>query len=212
MDPILVEPKGAAPAAAVTPEDIGAEAPAAPGAAPAQSLPDDLVRLPAIQALIAGDPAPAFSASIKTFSKREEAKKIAANAQILQQAGIGFYKALDGETGVVFNGLYLNPEEIKAADAAGKLKEIAPPFDEVTKMVKGGKDAPALRHKGVPQGFKEAPMPEPPAAGPSVPPPTAGAQKKVASARMAALKPQPPTAGSAPGQGELLRSILKPVV
>jgi hypothetical protein len=132
------------------------------------------------------------------------------------------YSALDGKTGVVFNQLYVHPEELKAADAAGQLHTLAPPFDQVNHLIsKSGTAHPALDtgHQ-VPTGLKGAPIPQPPqvagaapvAPSASIPPLPASAQRKALTAQIANLSPGSPTSGPVPGQGRLLNNILKPVV
>ena len=215
MDENLVEPRddSAAPQADAqpAPEEAAPEAPAAP-----PSLPDKLLRIPAIQGLMAGSP-PAVSAPIKEFSKRGEAKIITENKDLLMQAGFGLYRSLSGDTGVLFNMLHIHPEALKQADAAGNLKAVAPSFDEVNhKLGKAGVQHPVFNAK-VPSAPPPAPMAQPPqqAAAPMAPataPAPAGAQKKMIQAKLTNLMPSAPTAGSNPGQGALLRNILKPVV
>lgn len=176
------------------------------------ALPDKLLQIPAMGALFAGEP-PALSAHLKNFEKRPEAKLIMENREPLMKAGMGFYRSLSGDLGVVFNQLYIHPDQLKAADKVGKLLSVAPPFDTVNHAVSkmGPADHPVLNHAGViPPTVKPAPPVVPPQfAGNPMP---ASAQKKLATARIANLRPPSPTSGPAPGQGQLLQSILKPVI
>jgi hypothetical protein len=165
-----------------------------------------------MQAVLAGKPA-AVSASFEEFQKRPEAKAILANKDALLSAGFGLYKSLSGDTGVVFNTLHLHPEELVAADKAGKLQQIAPPFDQVNDMVaKAGPDThPVLTAGDVPTGPKGPPMPTPPqmASGNM---PHAPANPPAQRQRVKNLTLGSPTSGPQPGAGRLLNSILKPVV
>lgn len=174
-------------------------------------LPDDLLQIPAMQAVVAGSPG-AFSAVLSQFEKRPEAKIISANKDGLMKAGFGLYRSLDGQTGVVFNQLFLSPDEIKSADAAGQLATIAPPFDQLNMEVSGaGADNPVLAEGARPEGFAAGMAA--PAAGPiEVSPPAAAAQKSFATKRANNMQLGGPTSGASPGAGRLLNNILKPVI
>lgn len=177
-------------------------------------LPDDLLRIPSMQAITAGSPA-AFSALLTDFDKMPEAKIIANNKDNLMKAGFGLYRSMDGAQGVVFNQIFLSPDEIKAADQAGTLLEIAPPFAELNAMIaSSGSENPVLQENDRPSGFKigsaaAAPIP-PSVSGPK--PPSAGVRKTLANQRSRNMQPTSPTAGAGAGQGNLLRSIMKPVL
>jgi hypothetical protein len=141
------------------------------------------------------------------------------NKDWLTRAGFGFYQSLDGQTGVVFNMLYVHPEELKAADAAGQLKKIAPDYDSVHHSIsKSGRAHPALSGAPVPTGLKAAPVPQPPQMSQeppptaNVPPPSAAAQKSLMGARIGNLAQGSPTSGPVPGAGRLLNQVLKPVL
>lgn len=203
---IVVEPRASAGAPAPAP----VEAPVDEGG-PAGSLPEELHRMPAIQGLLAGAPV-AFSASLSAFAKRPEGKLIGANIKPLQEHGVGLYRGLDGDTGVLFNQLKISGDQIKAADAAGTLLEIAPSFDEVNATV-GATGVPVTAE---PTGAAGAPPPAAPqmAQAPltGIKPPSAAVQKKMATARIGNSQPGSPTSGPKPGSGRLLNSILKPVL
>lgn len=199
-------------------------APESPAPVPAEtegsklpSMPEPLLKIPAVHGLITGNPG-AFSLPIKESKDREDLQDLKKYKEWLGKAGMYVYAALDGKTGVVANALYVHPEELKAADAAGKLAEVAPPFDQVNhNIAKSGSAHPSLTSGAVPTGLKGAPVPQPPTAPmqtaqSSVPPPPASAQRKALTAQIANLQPGGPTSAPAPGAGSLLRSILKPVV
>lgn len=199
----LVEPLSAATAAPTVEPTADAPTKATSG------LPSELLQLPAFQALFAGQP-PALSASITDFAKRPETKLVADNKAGLMKAGIGFYRSVGGDLGVVFNQMFISGEELKAADSAGQLLEVAPPFDTVSQSVaQSGADNPVLNAQ-TPSGPRGAPVPTPPQSGGKSP--SAASQRKVTAARVTNIQPGPPTSGPAPGQGRLLASILKPVI
>lgn len=180
----------------------------------AGSLPPELLKLHPIQALIAGTPA-AVSMPVEAFKKTPEAEEIVKNAAQMKAAGFGFYRSLNHDTGVIFNMLHVHPQDIQAADKAGKLEQIAPPWNRVSHAIsKAGTAHPALAGRGVPAAPATATPPAPPqAGGGQLPKPEpASAQTKTQTARLLALQPGAPTSGPAPGGGRLLNSILKPVV
>jgi hypothetical protein len=191
------------------------------------------MKIPAFQALFAGSP-PALSYDLDNKSDREERKIADDNAGYLKEAGFGIYKTLAGDRGVIYNSLHIHPEDIAAADKAGKLKMLAPDFDAVNHAVgKAGVNNPIFHVGSVPTTIAasrtgaQAPQsatqraiadrisgaPAPMGGSqPLVAPASAGAQNRVASARVANMKPTAPTAGTSPGQGALLAAIQKPVV
>jgi hypothetical protein len=159
----------------------------------------------------------AVSDQIHSFEKKEVGELVKKHSDVLQQAGIGFYTSLSGKIGVMFNALHLHPQDLMAADKAGKLTQLAPDLDKVShELSKAGKNHPILSSQGAP-GAPALPTPvaapqagQMPQAAP-VPAQTA-MNRKLMQARIAALSPGSPTSGPAPGQGRLLSSILKPVV
>jgi len=205
------------PTTAVEPVNPSATPPpAAPEPPPAQqSTPEEsqqppvdpaLLQIPAIAGLFAGTPA-AFSAQLKTLKKSPELDLIVKNKSGLMNAGIGFYRSLSGNVGVMFNRMVVHDEAIKQADKAGKLLEIAPPFDLVNQQ------AGASPPPGAPAGgdVGAAPPPVNPPQSAQAPMPAA-AQKNIIAKRVSNLLPQPATAGPNAGQGSLLKSILRPVL
>lgn len=179
-----------------------------------KDLPDDVLRIPAIQGIMAGAP-PAFSADFASFEKMPEAKVIAANKDALMGAGIAFYHARMGNTGVVFNQLKISPEQIKQADEAGQLAQIAPPFQQVNDMIKGSGDQnPVLAAGAPPEGLASPTPPNVPqtASGAMPAPAPASVQTKLAGVRAKNSIPGSPTSGPKPGSGRLLNAILKRAV
>lgn len=214
----MVEPRaGGSTRAApppVSPEDETVTAPPAVETAEEAAeggLPDELLQIPALQGLMSGQP-PAVSVALKGFGNRPEARLITDNKRQLQEAGLGFYRALDGTTGVIFNSLYVKPQDIQAADKAGRLTELAPSFDEVNSAVlQAGPDNPVMRMGAVPGG--------PAGAAPAVPQMgsmsgmrmsglSGAAEKKLTTARLKSLQQGPPSSGARPGGGRLLNAIM----
>lgn len=216
MADIEVTPKTPdAPVAQPAPEPTTeAEAPqAATEDASKESIPKEILAIPAMQAILAGQPA-AVSAPIEEFAQRPEAKLIMDNKDVLLKAGFGLYRSLSGDIGVVFNSFHMHPEELKQADQAGQLQQVAPSFDQVNDAVaKSGADHPILKADTAPGGPKPAPMPQPPQMSSAVTSPAPSAvQTGLSSARTRNLMPGAPTSGPQPGAGRLLNSILKPVL
>lgn len=201
---IEVEPKQSAPTAAEVIPKSGAKAPKAKSGA----ISDELLQIPAMQALFAGQP-PAVSTSIREFSKRPEAKIIEDNKDAIQRAGVGFYRSLAGDLGVLFNQLHIAGQDLIEADKAGRLMEIAPPFDEVNQAVSmSGEGNPVLSAQ-VPGGAKTANVPAP---APIPTPAPASVQNKLTTARLKNISPGAPTSGPQPGAGRILNTLLKPAV
>jgi hypothetical protein len=174
-------------------------------------IPDEILELPAFQALFAGAP-PAVSASIDALSKRPEGELLAKHKDSLMKAGLNLYRSLSGDLGVIFNQLYIAPEDIQAADKAGRLTEIAPPFDAVTEQIsKSGDGNPVLSAKGPTGGFP-TPTPQTPPQGAAMPAPANAQQARMAQQRAESLTPKAPTKRPAPGAGKLTNAILKPVI
>lgn len=207
----MPEPIEAAPA----PDDLVAAKPgvAAPDEVPDVKLPPELLKIPAMMALMTGKPG-AASVNFKTDKSLPVAKTLFQHKDDLLRAGFGLYRALDGDTGVLFNQLYVHPEQVKQADSQGKILEIAPPLRDLNSKVEtaGHEDHPILSHDGiVPTGMKTAPVPDVPQANVAVPPAPAAAIRKALTAKIAGLSPGAPTQGPQPGAGRLLNSLANPV-
>ena len=208
LDATAVEPTDGQPvsADAATPTDETA-------AQPQSDIPPELLKIPAFSALLAGKP-PALSANIKRSEKSPVVKLIADNRKALMDAGVGFYRSLSGDLGVMFNQMAMHPEEIKQADKAGQLLSIAPDFNQVNHALASQLGGPDLSHAN-PQG---SPPPAPPVNPPQLAngglqPQPAGSQRDIMAKRLMNLGPaKAATVGPIAGQGNLLKNILKPVV
>jgi hypothetical protein len=173
------------------------------------SLPDELLQQPVMQALMAGSP-PAVSANIEAAQQTEFGQAVAQYGQQMQRAGFGFYRAKSGDLGVVFNQLFLPPEELLKADEAGTLTELAPPLEQVEQaMLTGDPNANPVLNAQTPGA---PPVAQPgggaaPVAGPPRPTPS-----RVTTQRKQNLEAGSPTSGPRPGAGRVLNAIMKPVV
>src|ERR1044071_2024232 len=126
IDPSAIQPASQMPQDESTPQPASNTPPEAPEQSQqATALPKDLIKYPAIQGLLAGMP-PAVSDQIAAFKKKPIGKDLADNKEMLQKAGLMFYRSISGDTGVIFNALHIHPQDLLAADKAGKLKQIAP--------------------------------------------------------------------------------------
>lgn len=200
----IVEPKSA-PTPSVQPTEPSTQPPASKSGSG-----DELLQIPAIQAIFAGAP-PAVSTPIKDFASRPEAQLIADNRDDLQAMGIGFYRSLGGDMGVLFNQLRLNGQDLLTADREGRLQELAPPFDTVNSEVAlAGQNHPSLSASAPTGGANATPAAPTPMPAPGAQP--ASVQNKTATARLKNLQPGAPTSGPAPGAGRIMNQILKPVV
>lgn len=159
---------------------------------------------------MSGSP-PAVSANIEAAQQTEFGALVAQYGQQLQQAGMAFYRAQNGDLGVVFNQLFVPPEEIQRADQEGRITEIAPPLEDVEQAILTGDpnanpvlNAQTPGSPPVAQAGGAAPTAMPPAGG--------GTPSRVTTQRKQNLAAGSPTSGPRPGAGRILNEILKPVV
>jgi len=166
-------------------------------------IPEEVLRIPAFNALLEGKPGAIYAAQ---GEKSPELETIMKNSKELIKAGFGFYKADSKPVNVMFNALTITPQELAQADSEGRLDEVATPFSEV----KASYDQ--LISEDQAKAGKTAAAAAPTVPGPSAPPPPASVQNKLATARTDNLTPGAPTSGPSPGQGRILNSLRKPVV
>jgi hypothetical protein len=183
-----------------TPEPgVAAAAPEAPASGPetGEELPDELLTaVPALQLLMNGSPPATVAPRDAGFP---ELKVVEKYIQDLGEAGFGLYPTKDEKSVVFFNGLYVTPEDVKAADEAGTLDSIAVPYEEL-------RGAVGMQSETADEGSPSAPPSSAPA------PANTPTKKKLATARTKNLTLGQPTSGPVPGQGRILNNILKPVV
>lgn len=160
-------------------------------------LPEDVLKIPAISAVLEGSPPAVFAAAGSTSP---ELKVLEKNIDPLKNSGFGIYRTKDSKNFVLFNSLYLTPEEVKQADESGQLESIASSFEEVNGAMSEGFEG----------GAPSAPATPPtPAAGS---PPPASAQRNLMTKRVNNASPGSPTSGARPGQGRVLNNIQKSVI
>ena len=158
---------------------------------------------------------------IKGSEDRDDVKLLAENKDALLAAGMGFYKSISGDRGVMFNLLKIHPQDLAAADKQGKLTLLAPDFDALNHEAgKMGKNHPILSAKR-PAAQLAAPVSTqaPPQAASGMLPQAQDVQqapasvaRKLAAQRILNLMPGAPSSGPAPGAGRLTNQILKPVI
>lgn len=205
MPPVSPEDIVAAPAAE-TPAPAPETAPAAPEEPKADTkagdeLPDELLKeAPALQLLLQGSPPATFASKDAEYP---ELKVVAKHIKELGKAGFGLYQTTDKANVVLFNGLYVTPEDVAAADKAGTLDKIAVPYDELRGAL-GAQDGAASA-----SGAESAPTTAPAAPASQ---PAASTENKLTTARVKNLSVGAPTSGPVPGQGRIINNILKPVV
>ena len=210
-----ISPAAAPAAPAAEPAAAPAAAPAAPAAEPAKGeagdLPEALLKeVPALQLLMQGSPPATIAPKDAEYP---ELKVVAKHVKDLGAAGFGVYQTADKKNVVFFNGLLVTPDDLKAADEAGKLDQIAVPYADLRTALEGGAGeasgtAPAAEAAGAPNMAPAA----------AVAPAGAGAQPSPAvdarlnAARITNLNVGSPTSGPAPGSGRILNNILKPAI
>jgi len=202
-DEIQAAPAASAPAAS------SAAAPAAKSENGAHELPDALLKeVPALQLLMQGSP-PATIAP--KDSKFPELATVGKHLKDLGKAGFGIYQTKDKANVVVFNGLLVTPDEVKAADEAGTLDQIAAPYDQLRgEFAAGAEEAGGTA--GTPEAGGGVSAGVTTAAASGGQPAAPAAQRALTSERVSNMQPGSPTSGPAPGQGRILNSLLKPVV
>lgn len=174
-----------------------------------EGLPEALLKeAPALQLLLNGSPPATFAPTDAEFP---ELKTVAKHIKDLGKAGFGVYGTKDGSNVVVFNGLYITPDEVKAADEAGQLEAIAAPYGELRTALEGGA-ASAGATEASPEAPGGIPTPSALPAAPAGPQPPAATQNRIASKRLSNVSLGSPTSGPAPGQGRILNNIAKPVI
>lgn len=168
-------------------------------------IPEEVLRIPTMNGLLQGKPAAVYAPNNK---KDPDIDLVLKNGQSLIDAGFAFYQAKSMPVNVLYNRLYLDDAALAQADEAGKLDEVAEPFDDVRASFDSlRKKAPTEGAPAAPQSAAMAPAPVPAGPPPSGAPAPASVQNKLATARIANLEPDAPN-----GAGRILSAIQKPVV
>lgn len=161
-------------------------------AAALETLPADVLDIPAVFAVSKGQPAavsapnPTDDPAIKVLTK---------NAQALVAAGFGLYESRDGKNRVLYNSALIDVGSLLDADVQGKLAEVAPPFSSI--------QAPGAS-SALPGATGAAPSP--------MSQPASAVQTELATQRTNNINPGSPTSGPKPGAGRLLNALLTPAV
>jgi hypothetical protein len=207
----------------LTPQDIvpaapsdqtaAAVPPASEPASDSATLPEEVLAIPAMHGLLNGAPPAIYSPNVRRNDP--DLTIIAKNADPLVNAGFGFYKSKDGKYSVLFNTAYISENQLKRADAAGHLTQVAAPFDQVRSSYDAAIAGPGAAPTTAPIATDAAPAPVPSAVAapqPLTPPISSGTQQKITTARLKNLSLGSPTSGPAPGAGRVLNNILKSTV
>jgi hypothetical protein len=181
-----------------------------PPAEGGSDLPSEVIQQPVFQALMAGSP-PAASAPLAGADKTPIGKIVAKYGPQLQESGFGFYRSQDGNLGVIFNQLYVNPDQVIKADQQGQLTQLAPSVDQIEQAILADPSKnPVLSAQGTPATAAQPPVPG--GAPSNVAPPSGKVARALASGRKQALTPKGPSSGPKPGAGRVLNAIMQPVV
>lgn len=184
------------PPAPTEPESTGGEA----------SIPEEVLRIPAMNGLLQGKPAAVYSPTDKKGDP--DIETVLKNGQALIDSGFAFYAAKSKPVNVLYNRLFLDDAALEKADAEGNLDSVAEPFDDVrASFDQLRKKAPTDGAPAAPQSAAMAPAPVPAGPPPSGAPAPASVQNKLATARINNLEPDAPN-----GAGRILSAIQKPVV
>jgi hypothetical protein len=174
--------------------------------------PENVLDLPPVRAIFAGTPPAAYSTP--EDEKNPVVQEIGARMHDVMSIGLNLYRALDGTTYALFNPEKIPGQQIKDADKAGKLTEVAVPISTLLgdSAAAGDEETPASgaqpgqEQAATPGGASLSPSPMP---GRPVP---AGAQNALLASRLKNLAPTSPTSRPKPGYGNLVNSLLKPAV
>jgi hypothetical protein len=162
-----------------------------------ETLPEELLKNPLIFSVAKGQPG---AVSAPTKSKDPIVLSVVKHAQALVAAGFGIYQAKDKKTSVLFNTQSIDAGDLYQADQAGTLLDLAPNFSTVG-------SPSAAPGAAVAPGAETAVPASIPASQPA-----GSVQNKLATIRGKNIQPLSPTSGAAPGQGQILNSILRPAV
>lgn len=185
-----------------TQQDVISEPQSVPsGSESATSIPEEVLQIPAIYALLHGAPPAVYAEKNR---KDPEIATVVKNQKPLLDAGFGFYPSKDGTLTVLYNGAYVTDEQLKQADDAGQLTQVVPSFDSVKKSFDS-----AISGTPPEPGAAPGVVAGPPAGGA---PASSKTQNTLATARTKNLQVGSPTSGPVPGRGRILNNILKPTI
>lgn len=214
MPTVTADEISAAPAEAPAPAPAAEPAAAPPADATAKEagdLPEALLKeVPALQLLMQGSPPATIAPKDAEYP---ELKVVAKHVKDLGAAGFGVYQTADKKNVVFFNGLLVTPDDLKAADEAGKLDQVAVPYADLRTALEGGAGE-AGGAAAQPEAAGAANMAPAAPVAPAAPGAQASpaAAERLNAARITNLNVGSPTSGPAPGSGRILNNILKPAI
>lgn len=174
-----------------------------------EGLPKEVQSIPAVQWVSIGRP-PGIRFRPQEYFP--ELRPLIKHAPELVKNGLGLYGAQSGDT-VLYNPIFIKPEELAAADEQGNLDQIIPdyatlsgqtpqPVDDKLKAELVGEEDQSRQQL---QDLVQAPQPAPPTPVPAPP-----AQPAATAGRIKNMAPGGPSSGPVPGQGRVLNALLKP--
>lgn len=179
-----------APEAQPAPEEQGSVNPAAA----LETLPADVLDIPAVFAVAKGQPA---AVSTPNPSDDPAVKALTKNAQSLVAGGFGLYESRDGKTRVLYNSSLMDVGSLLDADVQGTLGDVAPDFSSL--QTPGANPAlPGATGAAPAQQAESQPAPD--------------VQNQLATKRTTNLSAGSPTSGARPGAGRILNNIMKSAV
>ncbi len=161
--------------------------------------PEQVAEIPEVQKVLNGEPA---AVKILRSERTPLTQKLSQNVPAVLKLGLSLYRTIDGEANVVFNNQILGADEVKAADEAGTLDDLAAPLSAISNepvekvSASPEKENGATPEEKIPVGPAPAPMP-------------AKSQSKLTSARLTNLAPVGPTDRQTPGAGQILNDLQK---
>lgn len=211
-----VEITGVEPAPMAPPAQAQEGAPGAPGNPPKifEALPDEVADIQVVQWVSAGKPPAVRVGPGEYYPELEPIEK---NLTETVDAGLDIYRASSGDL-VLYNPLFLDSEELKLADAEGKLDMVAPLYSELTGKTPEPIDEETANRL---EGYAKRNVKELAARGVTAPQDGAAegtatpvsrlpaeAQTSLVRAQVDKGQMNSPTSGPRPGGGRILNSIL----
>lgn len=195
LDTLMAAPAATPATPAMTPVPTTVPAPTQPE--PASEIPEAVLRIPAMVALLSGT-IPAISAPRGVKNPDPEVQTIVANQKPLLDAGFGFIAT--PTRSIIYNGLKIDPATIEAADKAGRLDDVAAPWEMLKQVALGTPKAPPA------DTVKPAALPT---TAPAAPVPSTGANTELADAGAQNLSRKSPTDQPRPSAGAVANLLTR---
>lgn len=212
MPTIPITPKAGNPP---IPTDVSTESTDAAPPPIFEGLPKEVQSIPLVQWLSIGKP-PAVRVLPQEFYP--ELRPLVKNIGEVLKNGLSIYGAQAGDA-VIYNPLFIGPEELQAADQQGNLAQIIPSYGELTNQQPPVLDPATMKEvegeitdaKRQLTDMQAPPTAQPasmgaPAAPPQMPPPPG----PLTASRIKGLMPGSPSSGPVPGGGRILNALLTP--